>query len=83
MIELKGLEIEFYLHDEECEKAKDLGMHRSMEDHEIRMATIYGVSSVVKHPKYTELSDGYDIFQCIESYDTLKKRIEENKVNLF
>jgi len=83
MIELKGLEIEFYLHDEECEKAKDLGMHRPMEEHETRIATIYSVSSIIQHPKFTEVSDGVDYFQCLEGYDSLKKRIEENKVNLF
>jgi hypothetical protein len=83
MIELKGLEIEYYVHDEKCDQAEDLGMHRPLEEHDLMRCTLYSVSAAMEEPKCTAIICNGGQFQTPESYNSLKKRIEENKVNLF
>ena len=83
MIELKGLEIEYYVHDEQCEQAENLGMHRPLEEHDLRRCTLYSMSAVTEELKCTAVVCDGGQFQTPESYESLLKRIELNKVNIF
>ena len=81
---MKGIELEIFYNNDATETAELLNIAIPLKDHETRFVTFYRIDAIAVHidlddeerREYCRVYTGGDDFTCVESYESVKHKLD-------
>lgn len=84
---MKAIELSIFHHSELTDKAEAMDILLPLKEYTTRPMTFYNIDAIAPfidyedpdQPEYTKVFSGGEEFTCIDSYNTLKNKINEKR----